>query len=144
MASNEDIVRSAYAAAEEPLDIKGFLALFAADGYLYDVSAGKTYRGGAVGDLVTGFHAAFPDMQRELRKLYAMGDVVVAELSLNGTHTGPLTTPEGSIRPTGRRIAVPCCDVWTLRDGKIASFHCYTAATVLLAQLGGASEGGRT
>jgi ketosteroid isomerase-like protein len=30
----------------------------------------------------------------------------------------------------------PCCDVFHLKDGKVTSFHCYTAATIILGQLG--------
>ena len=30
----------------------------------------------------------------------------------------------------------PCCDVFLIENGKVKSFHCYTAATVLLGQLG--------
>jgi hypothetical protein len=31
---------------------------------------------------------------------------------------------------------VPCCDVFHLKDGKVTSFQCYNAASVLLQQLG--------
>jgi hypothetical protein len=54
MRSNEQIVRAAYAAAEAPLDVEGFIELFSEDGYLYNVSAGETYHGREVGDLVKG------------------------------------------------------------------------------------------
>ncbi len=135
MPTNEDVVRSAYAAAERPLDVERFISLFTEDGYLYNVSAGKTYHGREVGDLVTGFDAAFPDLRRNLDKFYGDGDVVIVELSLVGTHSGPLETPEGTIPATGKTIDVPCCDVWTIRDGKIQSFHCYLAGTILAAQL---------
>ncbi|MEF3366822.1 nuclear transport factor 2 family protein [Methylocystis sp. 9N] len=135
MPSNEEIVRAAYAAAERPLDVEGFINLFAEDGYLYDVSAGKKYHGREVGDLVTGFDASFPDLRRKLDKFYVDGNVVVVELSLNGTHTGPLETPNGTVPASGKKIEAPCCDVWTLKDTKIQSFHCYMAATILAAQI---------
>jgi ketosteroid isomerase-like protein len=64
------------------------------------------------------------------------GDVVVVELTLNGHHHGPLTLPAGTIPATGKAIQAPCCDVFHLKDGKVQSFHCYTAATILLGQLG--------
>lgn len=135
MLTNEEIVRAAYAAAEAPLDVEGFIELFAEDGYLYDVSAAKRYHGREVGDLVKSVAASFPDMHRKLLTFYTDGDVVVVELSLNGTHTGPLETPNGIVPATGKKIEVPCCDVWTLKDGKIQSFHCYLAATILAAQI---------
>lgn len=49
---------------------------------------------------------------------------------------GPLEMPGGAIPSTGKKIHVPCCDVFHLRDGKVTSFHCYNAATITLGQLG--------
>jgi ketosteroid isomerase-like protein len=63
-------------------------------------------------------------------------NTVVVELSLNGTHKGPLELPAGTIPPTNKTMQTPCCDVFKIENGKIKSFHCYTAATILLGQLG--------
>ena len=52
-------------------------------------------------------------------------DVVIVELSLNGTHKGPLELPKGIVPPSGKRMKAPCCDVFRLKNGKIQSFHCY-------------------
>jgi ketosteroid isomerase-like protein len=75
-------------------------------------------------------------MHRELYSVYTFDDLVVVELSLNGTHKGDLVLPVGTIPPTGKKINAPCCDVFHLKDGKVVSFHCYVAVPVLLAQLG--------
>jgi ketosteroid isomerase-like protein len=40
------------------------------------------------------------------------------------------------LAPTGRTIDVPCCDVFHLENGKVTSFHCYNAASVMQQQLG--------
>lgn len=69
MVSNEDIVRSAYSAAERPLDVDGFINLFARNGYLWNVSAGKTYYGHEVGNLVTSFDRASPDAPQARQNL---------------------------------------------------------------------------
>jgi len=82
------------------------------------------------------YATAFPDMHRELYDMYVSGDVVVVELSLNGTHKGPLALPAGTIPATGNEIHAPCCDVFRIVNGKVQSFNCYTAATVMLGQLG--------
>ena len=113
-----------------------FVDMFSPDGYFYDVSAGQKYYGQDIGKAVTGYATAFPDMHRALDKVYVIGDVVVAELSLNGTQTGPMVLPTGTIAPTGKRIHTPCCDVFHLEAGKVKSFHCYTAATILFEQIG--------
>ena len=135
MATNEQVIRALYQAAEVQ-DVKQFVSLFADSGYFYDVSAGRKYRGDEIGRTVEIYATAFPDMHRELYNFYVSGDVVVVELSLNGTHKGPLELPAGTIPATGKEIHVPCCDVFHLKDGKVQSFHCYTAATILLGQIG--------
>ena len=54
--------------------------------------------------------------------MYFNDDVVVVELSLNGTHKGDLVIPEGVIPPTNKEMHAPCCDVFHLKDGKVALF----------------------
>jgi predicted ester cyclase len=84
------------------------------------------------------YAAAFPDIHRELESFYFDDNVVVVELSLNGTHNGDLATAKGTIPATGKRIhaAAPCCDVFHITNGKITSFHRYLAVTIILGQLG--------
>lgn len=135
MLDNESIIRKAYEVAERQ-DGEGFAAMFAHDGYLLDVPAGQRYVGKDIAAMIGQFARAFPDIHRELGKFVVSGDTVVVELSLNGTHTGPLVLPSGTIAPTGKAIEVPCADVFVLEHGKIVSFHCYNAASVLLAQIG--------
>jgi len=134
---NDAVIRELYRLAEAvSKDTPEFVSLFAEGGYFYDVAAGKKYYGNDIGLTVDVYASAFPDMHRELYKMYFYDDVVVVELSLNGTHKGNLTIPEGVIPPTNKEIHAPCCDVFHLRDGKVVSFHCYVAVPVLLGQLG--------
>jgi ketosteroid isomerase-like protein len=133
--TNDAVIRALYQAAEVK-DVDQFKSLFTEDGYFYDVSAGVKYRGEELGRSIDIYATAFPDMHRELYDLYVAGYVVVVELSLNGTHRGPLALPVGTIPATGKEMHAPCCDVFYLKEGKVTSFHCYTAATVIFAQLG--------
>jgi len=135
MSGNEQVIRALYQAAEVQ-DSKKFASLFTDDGVFNDVSAGVKYRGKELGRVVDIYAAAFPDMHRELYDLYEIGEVIVVELSLNGTHKGPLALPAGIIPATGKEMHAPCCDVFRLKDGKVQSFNCYTAATIMMAQLG--------
>jgi predicted ester cyclase len=64
------------------------------------------------------YSAAFPDMHRELSDLYFDGDVVVVQLSLNGTHQGDLPMGLGTIPATAKEIHVPCVDVFHLEDAR--------------------------
>ena len=137
--NNEQIVRKAYQVAEK-VDIKGWVESFTSDGTFTDNSIGVTYRGpeGPTGlaKTVEVYAKAFPDMHRELYRVFNVGDVVVVELALQGTHKGPLPTPMGILPPTGNRMDAPCCDVFRLVNGKIQSFDCYPSGTVIFAQLG--------
>ena len=137
--SNEQIIRRAYERAEK-VDVKGWVECFTSDGTFTDNSIGVTYRGPngptGLGKTVEVYAKAFPDMHRELYRVFNVGDVVVVELALQGTHKGPLPTPMGILPPTGKRMDAPCCDVFELVDGKIKRFDCYPSGTVILSQLG--------
>lgn len=143
MTDDVQTIKELYAAAEgESLDVARFVSCFSADAYVRDIPTDMEFRGQDIAMVAGGMAQAFPDIHRELFNIYAMGDVVVAELAIRGTHRGPLTTPAGTVAPTGRTIDVPCCDVFRMRDGKVVSFHCYNAASILQRQLGLAGTSG--
>src|SRR6202012_3723478 len=102
---NEQLIRRLYSLAEATSkDTPQFVAMIAERGYFYDVAAGKKYYGQDIGLTVDIYAAAFPDMHRELASFYFDDNVVVVELSLNGTHKGDLAIPAGKIPPTGKEI----------------------------------------
>ena len=136
---NEQLIRRLYHLAEgASKDTAQFVSLFADGGYFYDVSAGVKYYGADIGKTVEIYAKAFPDMHRELLEIYVKDDenVLVVELTLNGTHKGPLALPAGNIPATNNVINAPCCDVFHIENGKVTSFHCYLAVTIIQAQLG--------
>jgi steroid delta-isomerase-like uncharacterized protein len=134
---NEKLIRRLYYLAEAATkDTTQFVSLFADGGYFYDVSGGKKYYGKDIGVTVDVYAAAFPDMHRDLETFYFYDNVVIIELSLNGTHNGDLVTPTGTVPATGKKMHAPCCDVFHIENGKVTSFHCYLAATIIQAQLG--------
>jgi ketosteroid isomerase-like protein len=136
MSSNEEVVRQAYDIAEA-MDIAGWIDCFTADGVFVDNSIAVTYTGPSeLAKPVEYYGAAFSDMHRELYKFFAVGDIVVVQLALQGTHDGALHLPFGMLPATGERMDAPCCDVFTLVDGKIARFDCYPEGSVILTQLG--------
>jgi ketosteroid isomerase-like protein len=75
-------------------------------------------------------------MHRELERFYVTDNMVIVQLRLQGTHTGPLELPGGTVPPTGKRMDAPCCDVFELVDGKIKRFDCYAEGSVIAKQLG--------
>src|ERR1700735_2692100 len=101
---NEQLVRRAYQVAEDK-DMAGWVAAFTADGTFTDESIGVTWMGpDELPEQVENYARAFPDMHRELHRVYVSGNVVVVQLALQGTHLGPLQMPGGTLRPTGKRM----------------------------------------
>jgi ketosteroid isomerase-like protein len=132
----EAFVREAYAIAERK-DFEGWKSLFANDGIFVDESVGITYKGPDQWDHpVRQYGTAFSDMHRELYDLWSFGNTVIVRLALQGTHTGPLVTPFGTIPPTGNKMDAPCADIFELADGKIKKFDCYPEGSIILTQLG--------
>ncbi len=137
MIENERLVRELYSAAEGAhVDPDQVAAMFTEDGYMRDMSSGTDFRGHAIGQSILGLLAAFPDLHRELLDVYVAADVVVVELAMRGTHDGVLPLASGNLEPTGKSIDMPSCDVFHLKDGKIAAFRCYNEASVMQQQLG--------
>jgi ketosteroid isomerase-like protein len=55
---------------------------------------------------------------------------------MQAAFTGPLSTPEGEVEPTGSSVDLRFADVSLARDGKIVSYHTYYDQLGLLTQLG--------
>jgi steroid delta-isomerase-like uncharacterized protein len=134
---NKDIIRRAYKIAED-VDIPGWVAAFTDDGIFTDESINVVYRGpNELGKTVEIYAKAFPDMHREIFRMYESGDnIVVVQLALQGTHLGPLSLPRGTIPATGKKMNAPCCDVFELSGDKIKRFDCYPSGSIVLTQLG--------
>lgn len=133
----EQIVRMAYEIARAQ-DIPGWVACFAEEGTFTDFSSNKSYKGpDQLGDIVQIFATAFPDMHRDIYKVYSAGNTVMVQLALKGTQTGPLKLARGTIPPTGKQMNAPCADFFELdQHGKIKRFDCYPEASIILEQLG--------
>lgn len=136
--TNEEAIRHLYHVAEAATeDLDAFALCYADDGKFVDMSSGFSLRGrDEVWKTVSIFSTAFPDMHREIHRLDVVGDIVYVELTLHGTHDGPLNLPIGTIAPTGKTMSAPCLDVFFLKDGEVTLFNCYIESTVMFAQLG--------
>jgi predicted ester cyclase len=131
----EAFIREAYAKAER-MDLPGWKSGFTDDGIFIDNSIGVTYKGPELDYPVRQYGSAFGDMHRELYDMWTLGDTVIVRLALQGTHTGPLATPFGTIPPTGKKMDAPCVDIFELDNGKIRRFDCYPEGSIILTQLG--------
>ena len=80
-----------------------------------------------------GWAKAFSDGRITNPQYIDAGDVVVAQFTVEGTNDGPL----GSMKPTGRKMSLPFCEICHFdKQGRIVSGGCYYDQYTLLTQLG--------
>jgi predicted ester cyclase len=94
-------------------------------------STGRDARVKWVQDLIAGF----PDGHIALMRVFGHGHWLCAELTFDGTHTGPLKTGPGVVPPTGRRLQFPYCLVLRVKNGRVAELHEYFDQMELVTQL---------
>ena len=82
------------------------------------------------------YTTGFSDIHLEPTNLITAGDMVVVEAVGHGTHDGPLAGPEGEVPATGRRIEVPFCMLFRVRNGQIAESREYYSPMTMMIQLG--------
>ena len=104
-----------------------------AEDYVYRSSDGEEYRGReGFQEVLDTYRDAFPDLELEVVKMVAEGDMVATWLSFGGTHRGEL---EG-IQPTGRNVSSTSVQFATVRDGQIAEEWDHVDQLTLLQKLG--------
>jgi predicted ester cyclase len=82
------------------------------------------------------FFDALSDTRHDVKNIIESGDTAVIEMVGNGTHTGPLVTPQGAVPPTGRRATLPILVILEVRAGKIARAHMEFDQVRFLTELG--------
>ena len=85
---------------------------------------------------MVGWKTTAPDGTVEIVRQLAGPDGVTNECIFRGTNTGPLATPGRELPATGKPFAVPFCEVWRIRDGKLVSLYNYSDNLTIMAQLG--------
>jgi steroid delta-isomerase-like uncharacterized protein len=101
--------------------------------YTYTAGDGEKLVGIEAGVAVaTMYLNAFPDLKLDVKRSIAAGDIAVSELIGRGTHKGEIM----NIAPTGRKVAVPVCDIIEVRDGKIFAEREYFDSAIMMQQLG--------
>jgi predicted ester cyclase len=113
-------------------DYEGLRNLMHPD-YTYTASDGTESAGPEAGlGVAKTYGEAFPDARMELQRLYTEDQTAIAELSVEGTHTGPLR----EVAPTGKRVRSVLCNIVELREGKIYRERDYFDPLSLLRQIG--------
>jgi predicted ester cyclase len=101
---------------------------------------GMTLRGHEqVMQVVQAFWEALPDARITYDDHLAAGNVVVAEGTLAGTHTGTFRTPQREISPTGNPVSLRYASVKRFKHDRLVSEHLYFDQLEFLQQLGAMS-----
>ena len=89
---------------------------------------------------VQGWKKAFPDAKGTVKNAVASGDTVTLEITWEGTQTGPLEGPEGTIPASGKRAVVEAVQVVRVSDDKIKENRHFFDMLGLLRQIGAAPK----
>jgi steroid delta-isomerase-like uncharacterized protein len=85
-----------------------------------------------------GWATAFPDAKATFQRELVCGNTVVLEHTWQGTHKGPLQTPDGPIPATGNRIDVRACMTVEVVGDKAKMQRHYFDMGTILQQIGAA------
>jgi predicted ester cyclase len=123
-------------AAINARDLGGFLENQQAN-VKFTIPGGATLQGREeVGQYMEAFWAAFPDGVLSFGKQFFAGDAAATEVRFAGTQSGPLSTPNGPIPPTGRHVSIQSVSILRIEDGRVAEEHVYMDQLDLISQLG--------
>ena len=87
-------------------------------------------------ELFKGWKQAFPDAVGTVTSALASGDTAVLEVTWNGTHSGPLATPGGTIPASGKHQETPAAYFFTFAGDKIKESRQYFDSMTLMKQIG--------
>jgi steroid delta-isomerase-like uncharacterized protein len=87
-------------------------------------------------ELFKAWKQAFPDGAGTVTSVVSSANTVALEVTWKGTHTGPLTTAEGTIPASGKRQETPAAIFFTFEGDKIKESRHYCDSLTLLKQIG--------
>jgi steroid delta-isomerase-like uncharacterized protein len=134
--NNADLARTIYRLFNEG-KLDQVVELANEDVELILIPFGQTFHGReGFMNFLQGFHSAFPDITITVTNQVAAGDQVVTEFTARGTHTRPLQTPAGEVPPTGRVVDLTVCEVWQVKNDRLAALRNYQDMASMIRQLG--------
>jgi steroid delta-isomerase-like uncharacterized protein len=123
-------------------DIEAFKSTLAGDAVYNELGTQRSVEGrDAIAELTFGWREAFPDAHAIFNNVLETADGAVAELTWEGTQTGPMETPDGTIPASGNSISLPASVVATIEGGEIKETRQYFDMFSLLQQIGAFPEG---
>ena len=119
-------------------DWDGVRSCTTADFSWEDIAANRKIEG--VEQVIEAWQAwivAFPDIRANvLNSFVCEANVVCNETIVNGTHTGPMQTPDTVIPATGKSVEVRTCRIVEFEADKVTSIREYFDMMTMLQQLG--------
>ena len=118
-------------------DWERFRGVLSPDTVYTETGTGRRVEGAdAYVRLCQGWKVALPDVRGTIRGAIATEDQVAQEILWEGTHTGPMETPAGTLPPSGAQISVEA-SLWIRFHGdKAREVHHYLDVLSLLQQIG--------
>ncbi|WP_433503762.1 ester cyclase [Pseudonocardia halophobica] len=119
-------------------NLEGWLAHYS-DKSVFDVPGGVHLEGLDGAHMFWGgYQNGFPDNRVVERRLFGQDGQVLLEAVFEGTHTGPLPTPDGQmVEATGKPVRVPFCGLYLVENGVITGHTLYfDQLEMMLTQLG--------
>ena len=118
-------------------DWERFRGVLSPDTVYTETGTGRRVEGAdAYVTLCQGWKVALPDVRGTIRGAIATEDQVAQEILWEGTHTGPMETPGGTLPPSGAQISVEA-SLWLRFHGdKAREVHHYLDVLSLLQQIG--------
>ena len=111
--------------------------LLAADGVYDEPATGRHVQGAdQIVQALEGWKQAFPDATGTITNALGSGNTAVLEITWEGTQTGPLAGPAGTIPASGKVAKVQAVQVLTVEDGKVKDTRHYFDMMGLLQQIG--------
>ena len=119
-------------------DASGLASVYASDTVAHDPLYPAPLKGvDAIRKDAEIFFKAFPDLKVKLKTVAAKGNIVIGEVSMAGTNSGPLESPNGTIPATNKRIDMQ--GAFTARvnsKGLIVEEHRYYDTASMMRSLG--------
>jgi predicted SnoaL-like aldol condensation-catalyzing enzyme len=133
------IVDDFYRALFEQHDAARAAQVYTDDAVLLESGAPGPIQGRkAIEEYIGALLRAFPDFSARIDNVFGTGDWFAAELSVRGTHTGPLEFAPGNVVPaTNKRLEMPVCWLGRVsREGLCVEDHTYYDVASMMEQLG--------
>jgi predicted ester cyclase len=86
--------------------------------------------------VITRWRAGFPDFRYQIEALIAEDDLVVARVTMIGTHTGVLSFASRTLPPTGKALREPEIFIFRIAGGKAVEYWATWDRLSALEQLG--------